>query len=104
MLDYLATNSVIILGIAGALAFLVEIIVEMTKNLPGIRKIPTKAYVLIVSIVCCVIAMIIYTSILNVFIWYYIVLAIFAAFIIGYLSMYGWDTLNELWKKYKKSE
>lgn len=103
MLEYLTQNAVVIMGIMGFLAFVINIIVEMTKELPVIKKMPTKAYVLIVSVVVCVLAIIIYAAVVGMQLqWYYIVLAIFGAFIIGYLAIYGWDTLKELYDRYKK--
>ncbi len=103
MLEFLAQNAVVIMGIMGFLAFVINIIVEMTKELPLIKKLPTKAYVLLVSIVVCVLAIVIYATVTSMqFYWYYIILAIFAAFIIGYLAIYGWDTLKEIYDRYKK--
>ena len=103
MLEYLAQNAVVIMGIMGFLAFIINIIVEMTKELPVIKKMPTKAYVLLISIAVCVLAMIIYAAVTSMQLyWYYVVLAVFGAFIIGYLAIYGWDTLKELYDRYKK--
>lgn len=103
MLEYLAQNAVVIMGIMGFLAFIINIIVEMTKELPVIKKMPTKAYVLVIAIAVCVLAMIIYAAVTGMHLyWYYIVLAVFGAFIIGYLAIYGWDTLKELYDRYKQ--
>ena len=41
-MQILAENSVLLIGILGALAFAVSLIVEVLKELPGIKKIPTK--------------------------------------------------------------
>ena len=46
----LAENSVLIIGILGALAFAVSLITELLKDLPGIKKMPTKAFVILVSL------------------------------------------------------
>ncbi len=101
MIQFITENTVLILGVMGVLAFIINAVVEMTKDLPVIKKLPTKAYVLIVAIVCCIAAVIIYTAVNHItLLWYHIILAFFAAFIIGYLAMYGWDTLKELWDRF----
>lgn len=103
MLDYISDNSVMILGVLGLLAFFVEIFVQLTKDLPGIVKLPTKAYVIIVSLVVCVLALYIYSAWQNMAVpWYYVVLTVGGAFIVAYLSMYGWDTMKELYGRFTK--
>lgn len=104
MYDLIAANSVYILGVLGALAFFVEVIVQLTKELPGIVNIPTKAYAIIVSLITCILALFIFTAWQNMAVaWYYIALAVCAAFIVAYLSMYGWDTMKELYGRFVKS-
>lgn len=98
-------NIVVILGVLGALAFALELIVQLTKELPGIKRIPTKLYVIIVSIVVSVLSLFIYTSYAGITVlWYYIVLSVFAAFVAAYISIYGWDTLKELYTRVGKGE
>lgn len=99
----LTENSVAIIGILGALAFAVSLIVELFKELPGIKKIPTKAFVIITSLVVTVVALLIYVAYAGIpLLWYYVVLAVFAAFVVAYISMYGWDTLKELKDRFVK--
>ena len=99
----LAENSVMIIGILGALAFVVSLITEMLKDLPGIKKMPTKAFVILVSLIVTVAALLIYLAYAGIpLLWYYIVLAVFAAFVVAYISMYGWDTFKELKDRFVK--
>lgn len=102
-MQYITAETVtILLGVLAILAFMVNVIVEMTKGLPGITRIPTKAWCLLISMLVCVISVLIYMAYMQITIlWYYIVLAILGAFVVGYLAMYGWDTLKELWDRYK---
>ena len=103
MLQILTENAVLLIGILGALAFAVSLIVELLKDLPGIKKIPTKAFVILVSLIVTVIALFVYAAYAGIAVlWYYIVLAVFAAFVVAYIAMYGWDTLKELKDRFVK--
>ena len=93
----LTGNTVIIIGVLGTLAFAVSLITERLKDLPGIKKVATKALVILISLIVTVAALIVYVAYAGVrFLWYYIVLAVFAVFVVAYIAMYGWDTLKEL--------
>lgn len=99
----LAENSVMIIGILGVLAFAVSLITEVLKDLPGIKKMPTKAFVILVSLIVTVAALAVYVAYAGIpLLWYYVVLAVFAAFVVAYISMYGWDTLKELKDRFIK--
>ena len=43
----------------GALSFLVAVIVQVIKELPGVQKIPTSVVALVVSVILCPLAVII---------------------------------------------
>lgn len=89
------------LAILGILAFFVSLITEMTKELVGIKKIPTKLYAMLVSLVVTLSLFFVYVSYTHIiFYWYYIIVCIFAAFVVAYISIYGWETFNELWKRF----
>lgn len=103
MFDFIAENSVYMLGVLGALAFFVEIFVQLTKELPGIVMLPTKAYVIIVSLAVCLLALFAFCAYQGISVpWYYAALAVCGAFVVAYLSMYGWDTLSELYNRFKR--
>lgn len=102
-MEQLTQYAAVMLGIMGALAFVINIIVEMTKELPFIKKMPTKAYTMLVSIVVCEVALIIYFAVNGMaLLWYYLVAVFFGAFIIAYLALFGWDALSDVYKRYKK--
>lgn len=99
--DFTVVYAAVIVGILGALAFSVELIVQVTKDIPPIGKIPTKLYVLVLSLVVCELVLFIYASWASIAVlWYYIVLAAFMSMVVAYISMYGWDTLKELYGRY----
>lgn len=103
MFDLLAQNITAIIGTLGALAFLVVVIVEITKELPGINGWPTKAWTIVVSMVVCMAVVAIYFAMAGLAIeWYYFALAFFGAFIVAYVAMYGWDNTKELWERFKE--
>ena len=101
MNDLFTTGSVSVLGVLGILAFAVSLIVQMTKELPGLSKIPTQLYAIIVSLVVNVAALYVYANYTGIAIAnYYIVLAVFASFVVSYVSINGWDTLNQLYVRF----
>lgn len=102
-MQILIENSALLIGILGMLAFAVSVIVEVTKEIPGIKKMPTKLLVIIVSLLVTVVSLFIYAAYAAIIVlWYYVALAIFAAFVVAYISMYGWDTLKELKDRFVK--
>ena len=102
-MQIISEYSFAVVGILGALAFMGSLITELLKDMPGIKKMPTKAFVILVSLVVTVAALLIYAAYVNaVLLWYYVALAVFAAFIVAYIAMYGWDTLKELKDRFVK--
>ncbi len=102
-MQIISEYSVVIIGVLGALAFMVSLITELLKDMPGIKKVPTKAFVILVSLIVTVAALLIYVAYARVMLlWYYVVLAVFAAFVVAYIAMYGWDTLKEIKDRFIK--
>ena len=102
-MQIISEYSVAIIGVLGALAFMVSLITELLKDMPGIRKMPTKAFVILTSLVVTVAALLIYAAYAQVMLlWYYVALAVFAAFVVAYIAMYGWDTFKELKDRFMK--
>lgn len=102
-MQVISEYSFAIIGVLGALAFMVSLITELLKDMPGIKKLPTKAFVILVSLVVTVTALLIYVAYAHVMLlWYYVALAVFAAFVVAYIAMYGWDTLKELKDRFVK--
>lgn len=102
-MQIISEYSVTIIGILGVLAFTVSLITELLKDMPGIKKMPTKAFVILVSLIVTVAALLIYVAYAHIdLLWYYVALAVFAAFVVAYIAMYGWDTLKELKDRFVK--
>ena len=87
-------NMTIILAIIGALAFVVSVVTQVIKGVGVFSKIPTD----ILVFVLVAYMQYIQTSIL----WYMILAAIIAGFIVAFVAMYGWEKLSELWKRFGK--
>lgn len=98
-------NAVLIIGVLGFLSFMVSLVTQIIKDIPGIAKIPTKFLAIVISMIITVLALVIYlTYIQMVILWYYIVLAVFASFVVAYISIYGWESFNELKDRFIKKE
>lgn len=101
MVFELLGNSFTLLALIGALAALVMIVTETIKDLWVVSRVPTKLTALIVSLVVVAGAMTVYLNMADIaFQWWYLVVAFFAAFIVGYLSTNSWDTLYEIWQRF----
>lgn len=91
--------------LVGVLAFLTSLIVQVVKELPGIKNIQTNVVALAVAAVLCIVAMLLLCTYYNVpVVWYYIVAALIAAFLVYLVATGGWEKLKAIWDrtKYKK--
>ena len=89
----------------GVLAFVVAVIVQVIKELPGLQKIPTSIVALAVSVLLCLLAVVIVCQLFKIMIvWYYPIGAIIAAFIVYLVATGGWEKVTEIWgrTRYKK--
>ena len=76
------------LALIGVLAFLVSIIVQVIKELPGLNKIPTSIVALVTSLILCPVALaVLCTYYKTAVTWYYI----FASDYCGVCSVFGCD-------------
>lgn len=90
----------------GALAFLVSVITQVIKEMHGLKNIQTNVVALVVSLILCPLAVVILCIYLQIaIIWYYIVGAVIAAFIVYLVATGGWEKVSEMWNrtKYKKN-
>ena len=98
-MELLTNNIGTICGGLAALAFVVNIIVEVTKDF---IPVPTKAWAMIVSCVVSVSALFIASAYdvlpLNAS---NIILSVLGSFIVAYVSMYGFDTFKDLWNRFQ---
>jgi len=86
----------------GILAFVVAVIVQVIKELPGIQKIPTSVVALAVSVILCPLAVIIACQYFKVVIvWYYVFASFIAAFIVYLVATGGWEKVSEIWARTK---
>lgn len=86
----------------GVLAFLVAVIVQVIKELPLLRKIPTSVVALAVSLTLCPLAVIIACQYFKiVIVWYYVFAAFIAAFIVYLVATGGWEKAAEIWTRTK---
>lgn len=97
--------SYILAGI-GVLAFMVSVIVQVIKEMPGLKKIQTNAVALATALILTPVSVIVLCTYYTVVIeWYYIFASFIAAFIVYLVSTGGWERVTEMWNrnKYKKN-
>ena len=104
-MDALLTNMTMVLAVIGALSFCVSVITQVFKGVGFLSKIPTDMLVFILSIGITVAAFVAYMQYINMTIlWYMILAAIMAGFIVAFIAMYGWEKLTDLWKRMSKTD
>lgn len=95
--------AVLIIAIS-VLAFLISAITQVFKGVGVLAKIPTDALVLVLSIGLTVATFVAYMQyIQQAILWYMILAAILAGFLVAFVVMYGWEKLTELWKRFYKT-
>lgn len=91
------------LSVIAVLAFIVEIITQIVKDMGFLKKVPTNLVVFIVSVIVTELSYIIYSDIINSKImWYGIVGAFFGSFVIAHIATYGWEKFNALLKRFRE--
>lgn len=97
--NYLALAFIII----GAMAFVISVITEVTKNVGFLKHVPTDSQVIVLSILLCQVAYFAYISYFKIEVqWYHVAGCFIAAFMVAFVAMYGWDKLTALYKRFKK--
>ena len=95
------TDGIAVISVIGTIAFIVSLIVELTKKIKPFSLIPTQLWCIIVSAVLCVTGYIAYSIYAGLpLIWYLAGDAFIASFIVAYIAMYGWDILKALYDRY----
>ncbi len=88
--------------ILGVLVFVVNVIVEVTKNLYPLSEIKTNYYVVALSLLLTFVSYFCYVSYMSISVMFYHIVAVFIfAFIVAYLAMFGWEKLIKLWQDSK---
>lgn len=86
----------------GVLAFLTSVITQVIKEMPGLKKIQTNAVALVVALILRPLAVVILCIYFSIqIIWYYIVGAMIAAFIVYLVATGGWEKVAEMWQRTK---
>ena len=86
----------------GVLAFLTSVITQVIKEMPGLKKIHTNAVALVVALIFFPLAVVILCIYFSIqIIWYYIVGAMIAAFIVYLVATGGWEKVAEMWQRTK---
>lgn len=86
----------------GALAFIVAVIVQVIKELPGLMRIQTNVVALVVSVLVCLFALAVACQYFNLVIcWYYWPGAVVAAFVVYLVATGGWERVAGIWERTK---
>ena len=98
----ITTDLSVLLGVIMALSFVVNIVVQLTKETV---PIPTKLWCVLVAITIDL-GVLFGASVLGILKINtgYVLLSVIGSFIIAYIAMYGFDTFKELWQRFKKGE
>ena len=95
------------IALIGWLAFLVAIIVQVLKELPKLKKIPTSVVALVVSLILCPVTLIALCTWYGVKItWYYVMAALLGAFPVYLVATGGWERIKGIWDRtqYKRKD
>lgn len=102
-MELMINNITSLVAVVGALAFMVSIITQVFKGVGVLSKVPTDILVFVLSIGLTVIAFVAYMQyIQQTIVWYMIIAAIMAGFIVAFVAMYGWEKFSELWQRFNK--
>lgn len=94
--EMLMISGVSIVSVIGCLAFFVALVTQLTKDFIP-KVIPTKLYVLGISLLFSVVGVLCYFQYKGLAIKFYIVVGSIAlGFIVAFISMYGWKEFKEI--------
>lgn len=86
----------------GVLAFLVAVIVQVIKELPWLKTVPTSVVALTVSLILCPLAVVTACQYFKiVIVWYYVFASFIAAFIVYLVATGGWERVAGMWQRTK---
>lgn len=100
-MEMLMSNLTLFVAVIGVLAFLVSVITEVFKNVGILKVIPTDIFVLILSVIMTMLAYVAFMQYIGqAILWYMLVAALLAGFIVAFIAMFGWEKITELWKRF----
>lgn len=103
IMETIIANMTIILAIIGTFAFFVSLITQVIKGIGIFARVPTDILVFVLSIGITVAAFVAYMQYIQMTIlWYMVLAAIMAGFVVAFVAMYGWEKLSDLWKRFGK--
>lgn len=94
-----------IVAVLGILAFLTSAIVQVLKEQPILKNVPTSLTALVVSEVVTIMALMAYCAqTVTILRWYYVFSAVVVGFLVYLIATGGWEKLADIWKRtqYKK--
>ena len=94
-----------IVTVLGMLAFLTSAIVQVLKEQPILKNVPTSLTALVVSEVVTIMTLMAYCAqTVTILRWYYVFSAVVAGFLVYLIATGGWDKLTDILKRtqYKK--
>ena len=104
-MNELMQNVTYLVAAIGVMAFVVSVITQVIKEIPGLKNIPTAAVVVVLSLVLCPAALVALLTWQNQPItWYMIFACMIAAFVVALVSMDGWERVAEIWRRTKYSD
>lgn len=84
----------------GVLAFMVAIVVQVIKEMPGVYNVPTSFVALLVSLVICILSTIILCDHLKInYTWQIATASVMISFVVYLLATGGWERVIEIWKR-----
>ena len=86
----------------GVLAFITSLITQVIKETAPFKNLPTNLTALCVAFVVTCLIVVIACQVLAIpMMWYYIVGAVFASFIVYLVATGGWERVTEIWERTK---
>lgn len=102
LIDRIVSMLPIMCIIVGMLAVIVSIVIEVIKNVPLFKAVPTDAIVIIVSLLVTFTAFGAYVSYTNHIIeWYMVMGTAIGGFFVAFVAMFGWEKFNDMWYGFK---
>ena len=104
-MNELMQNVTYLVAAIGVMAFVVSVITQVIKEMPGLKNIPTATVVVVLRLVLCPVALVaLLTWQGQAITWYMIFACMIAAFVVALVSMDGWERVAEIWRRTKYSD
>lgn len=101
-MEFLMQYATFALMAVGVLAFLTALITQVIKEMPGLRNIQTNVVAFVTALILTALAVVIACIYYNItLLWYYIVAAVIASFIVYLVATGGWERVAEIWQRTK---